>query len=295
MDKCRLCDRAGLRPRHQIGAVRVEECLGCGLVQVAELPSSEELSRLYGREYFDRGKYSDAFAQRRENEARLRLLRSQGVPRGGRVLDAGCATGGFVSCAAATYDIWGFDLSASAVEQAGELNPALTGRIRQGRIEDQDYPTEFFDAVVLWDVLEHLPDPVGACHRLVSWLKPGGLLCLSTPNMGSPTARLMGRRWPFMTVPEHLVFFSRGSLRLLLHDRLGLELVEWTTRGKWANLGFLLYKLKRVFPMLVPNPALSLFRAPLLRRLAIYVPTGDIQYAAARKSRSPVPRASVDD
>ncbi len=292
MSSCRLCGRVDLRSRHRIGPYLVDECPGCGLVQVAAQPSTDDLARLYGEEYFDRGKYGDAFAERKENEARLRWLAAAGVPPRAKLLDAGCATGGFLRLAAEHYDAWGFDLSAEAVAQARQAHPALADRIRQGRMEEQNYPPESFDAIVLWDVLEHLPDPVAAGRRLVNWLKPGGLLCLSTPNIGSTTARLMGRRWAFMTVPEHLVFFRRESLVRLLRDGLGLEPVRWTTRGKWANLGFLFYKLKRVFPRLVPQGLIAAFRAPLLRKLAVYVPTGDIQYAAARKNLGPGERVT---
>lgn len=283
MSNCRLCNRSRLVPRHRIGAVTVQSCADCGYVQVAEQPEPEELHELYAPAYFDHGKYSDAFALRREHARRLAMMRRVGVRPGARVLDAGCATGDFIAAAGATYEMWGLDISEYAVARAREANPSAAERIRSGLVEQQDYPAGFFDAVVLWDVLEHLWDPVATCRRLAAALRPGGLLLVSTPNIGAWTARLMGRRWAFMTVPEHLGFFDRRTMTMLMEQRLGLRVVWWRTRGKWANLGFLMYKLRRVFPGAVPQALVDLFRGPGLRRLAVYVPTGDIQYAAARK------------
>ncbi len=279
---CRLCGSDRLRERHQIRAVRVDECRDCGFIQVREQPRPDDLLELYGRAYFEHGKYSDAFALGKEHERRLSLL-GRHVTSGSRVLDAGCATGEFVEYAAGKYEMWGLDISAFAIEQAKARLPWLADRLRSGLVEDQDYPEGFFDAVVMWDVLEHLWDPVEACRKLLRTLRPGGHLVLSTPNISAATARLMGRYWAFMTVPEHLGFCGKASMRHLLERRLGLEMVHWASKGKWANLGFVLYKVKRIAPRLVPQPAVNLLRTRPLNRLALYVPTKDIQYVVARK------------
>jgi 2-polyprenyl-3-methyl-5-hydroxy-6-metoxy-1,4-benzoquinol methylase len=261
----------------------VDACDGCGFVQVREQPREQDLVEMYGASYFDRGKYSDPFAQRKENERRLSLLKSCDLPAGARVLDAGCATGGFISAARSCFDMWGLDISEFAVEEARRANPSVSHQIHAALAEKQMFPADHFDAIVLWDVLEHLWDPVETCRLMLESLKPGGCFILSTPNIGALTAKLMGRRWAFMTVPEHLGFFSRPTMTYLLEQRLGLQCRVWRTRGKWANLGFLTYKLKRVFPRMVPAWTVRLMRVWPLGRLALYVPTLDIQYAAARK------------
>lgn len=279
---CRLCQAGHPAVRFRIGRVTVQSCTACGFVQVAERPAAAELRELYSQAYFDHGKYSDAFALRKEHERRLSLLRGCGLRPGARVLDAGCATGDFIA-AAGEYEMWGLDISEFAAEQARRRNPTVADRIHSGPIEDQDYPDGHFDAIVMWDVLEHLWDPAGVCRSMLRILKAGGLLCVSTPNIGASIARIMGRRWAFMTVPEHLGFFDRGTMRMLMEARLGLRLEAWRSKGKWVNCGFFLYKLKRIFPRAIPRLLVEAFRTALLRRLAVYVPTGDIQYAAARK------------
>lgn len=281
--RCRLCESQRLVTRNAIRDVCVQRCESCGFVQVRDRPTPEELAAFYAPPYFNHGKYTDTFALGKENDRRRTLLRRGGVAPGARVLDAGCATGDFMAHVGDAYDLWGLDISEFAVEQARRKNPKFAAQIRAGLLEDQDYEEGFFDAVVMWDVLEHLWDPVATCAKLVSFLKPGGRLFLSTPNIGSLPGRLLGRYWAFMTVPEHLGFFSRRTMSLLLQERLGLEMRSWQSRGKWANVGFLFYKVKRIVPWAVPRAVIDFWRLPGLRRLALYVPTGDIQYVAARK------------
>lgn len=280
---CRLCSSRDVRPHFDVRGSRLDRCPACGFVQVRDRPTAEALRELYGNGYFDRAKYDDEFAQARETRRRLALLERAGVPEGGRVLDAGCATGDFLSAGQGRYEMWGLDVSAHATELARARNPSSAQRIFTGFVEDLDFEPESFDAIVMWDVVEHLWDPELALSRLVALLRPGGSLLLSTPDIGAPVAKLMGRRWAFMTPPEHLGFFSRRSLAYVLERRMGLKIVASNASGKWANLGFLTYKLRRVFPDVVPARLVERFRESAAAALSVYVPTLDVRYVAARK------------
>jgi 2-polyprenyl-3-methyl-5-hydroxy-6-metoxy-1,4-benzoquinol methylase len=280
---CRLCASADLRPHFDVRGSHLDRCSSCGFVQVRDQPTAEALRELYGNGYFERGKYDDEFAQARETQRRLALLERAGVPEGGRVLDAGCATGDFLSAGQGSYEMWGLDVSAYATELARARNPSCAHRIFTGFVEDQDLEPGTFDAVALWDVVEHLWDPRLVLSRLVTLLRPGGSLLLSTPDIGAVVARLMQRRWAFMTPPEHLGFFNRRSLDHVLGKDLGLEIVVSSASGKWANLGFLVYKLRRVFPDVVPAKLVDRFGKSAAAALSVYVPTLDVRYVAARK------------
>ncbi len=133
----------------------------------------------------------------------------------GTLLDIGTAAGAFV--AAAQQRGW----AAEGCEPNrwladwGARHYGIT--IRQGGVFDQDYPAHSFDVVTLWDVIEHTPDPrrvLEHCRRL---LKPGGLLVVNYPDIGSWIARLMGRRWLFLT-SVHLYYFDRKTMRRLLQS-----------------------------------------------------------------------------
>jgi len=247
------------------------------------MPSTAALHDIYAEPYFDHGKYDNEFAQRREYEKRMALLSQTGLPKGARILDAGCATGDFIAFASPHYDMWGLELSPFAAEKARERNPDIAAQIRAGVIEEQDFAPGFFDAIVMWDVVEHIPKPVDACDKLLRVLRPGGFLLVSTPDIGALTARLMKRYWAFMTPPEHLGFFNHRTLRRMLEKRLDLEMLHQSSTGKWVNVSFLAYKLRRVLPKLVPNALVSGLRDTAIGKSSVYVPTMDIQYATAQK------------
>ena len=58
----------------------------------------------------------------------------------------------------------------------------------------------------MFDTIEHIWNPREVITRLLDNIKPNGYLILSTPDAGSLTAKLLGKRWAFMTPPEHLSF-----------------------------------------------------------------------------------------
>lgn len=289
---CRLCGGADLRPAFTVKGVSLRRCVLCGFVQVLAPPSAEELADIYGEAYFASGKYRDEATQARENRRRLAFIgRWLPAGRGMKLLDFGCAVGDFTAAAARSHEVWGHDLSPQAVAAARNGYPHLSGRFSSGPSDTLDFPPDFFDAILLWDVIEHLRDPAGVCRRLLPHLKPGGFLFVSTPDIGAVNARLLGRYWAFMTPPEHLGFFSRSTLGRLLEEDLQCRIVARRNRGKWVNAGFLLYKIRRIFPRLLPAALPRFFQSGPWHRIGVYVPTADILYVAARKPGSGLPGA----
>jgi 2-polyprenyl-3-methyl-5-hydroxy-6-metoxy-1,4-benzoquinol methylase len=278
---CRICGGNTLPHLLNVRGHNLHRCSNCGFVQVTNAPSATELEAIYREAYFGHSKYQDQATLRAENQRRLGLLR-QYVGGGGQVLEAGCGDGSFLYEAKPYYKMQGFDLAPAGVNLARAKNPDIAQQIWVSPLETLDLPNAYFDAICLWDVIEHIWNPRMVADHLLCALKPGGLLLLSTPNIDTVIARLMGKRWAFMTPPEHLSFFSQASIHQLFVNQLQAELVAWSSRGKRANLGFILYKLRRVFPML-PAFIPRLFEIRLLASLAIYVPSGDVQYVVIRK------------
>ncbi len=197
-------------------------CAGCGLRYLDPQPTAEELAALYGEAYFARQHPEqpgyDQYLEETENhrrtfEHRLGLLPS---PRdGGLVLDVGAATGLFVERARARgWDATGVEPSAWAAAHARDVHaqPVVTGVLSA-----QGLPAASVEMVTMWEVIEHVPDPLEELREIRRILRPGGTLALSTPDAGSLVARLLGRRWPgWRKIPEHLYHFDRGTLRQLL-------------------------------------------------------------------------------
>jgi SAM-dependent methyltransferase len=101
-----------------------------------------------------------------------------------------------------------------------------------------------FDAITAWDVLEHLSRPREALREIHRALKPGGRLVLTTGDVGSWLARVSGPKWHLYTLPEHLYFFSRRSLEILLGSE-GFEVERMRSERAYYTLGYLIERLRK--------------------------------------------------
>jgi 2-polyprenyl-3-methyl-5-hydroxy-6-metoxy-1,4-benzoquinol methylase len=284
MTKCRLCGESQLKPLFTVRDSPIAHCPNCDFVQVVREPEPDQLKAIYDEAYFGHNKYRDLNTLSIENTRRLRLMQRY-IPAGSCVLEAGCGAGYFLEMASSSYTMYGFDLATSAVKQARTRTSLDTRRIQQGTLEaPPQFDNRMFDGICLWDTIEHIWDPLQVMPLLFDRLKPGGYLALSTPNIGTLTARIMGTRWAFMTPPEHLSFLSKQSMHYLMQTALGHQIVFHASWGKKVNAGFLFYKLHRVMPRLTPRMLLKLFEHPPFANLALYVPTGDIQYVVVQKA-----------
>lgn len=281
---CRLCGSRSLTLLFEALGHRLLRCDQCGYVQIADKPSSEVLDALYSTQYFSSVKYTNETPLLKENLRRVALLK-RFLPATGRprILDAGCATGDFLTVIKSDYEVFGCDISECAVQLALAKNPELKDRIRVTNLEMQSpFSGVAFDAICMWDVLEHLWDPVSVVESFSRLVKPGGFFCLSTPNIGALISRIMGKRWAFMTPPEHMGFFSNQTMRYLFGKSYTIKHLQ--SRGKWTNLGFVVYKLGRVFPSLASNIFQGLLGQRALGKLPLYVPTKDILYLVAQRN-----------
>jgi SAM-dependent methyltransferase len=208
-------------------------CRECGAVEQPALPSGGELHDLY-RATRD-GSYLEEEEGRRATAGRLLELIAERVPSG-RLLDVGCGPGLLLDEAARLgYEVVGVELSRDAARHASEV---LGHDVRELALEDFE-DAAGFDVVVLADVIEHVEDPVGAIARCASLLRPGGVLCVVTPDPSSVTARIAGARW-WGYLPAHTCLLPRRTLcELLLAEGLvvaaDVPLVRTFAARRWAG------------------------------------------------------------
>ena len=69
------------------------------------------------------------------------------------------------------------------------------------------------DVIVLWQVIEHLPDPWGVIAAAVERLAPNGLLIIDTPNPEAFQFRVLGSRWAHVDAPRHVTPYSGTTAR----------------------------------------------------------------------------------
>lgn len=162
----------------------------------------------------------------------------EAVVRPGHLLDVGCYTGVFLAlCRQRGWRPAGIEPSQWAAEVARRRGGAEVwpGTFRQVAPR---LPSAQFDVVTLWDVVEHFADPLADLEEVQRLLTPGGMIFLSTFDMDSAAARLLGRRYPFL-MDMHLTYFTRGTLEALLR-KAGFQGVQFRGYGKRLSVRYLI-------------------------------------------------------
>ncbi len=244
---CPVCAAGRTRHKLEKQGVEILECGVCGLAWwVPE--AGFDPSRVYAADYFQGSEVAQGYDDYAALEPSLRRTFARRFARlrppcsGARLLDLGAAYGFAVSEARrAGWCAFGLEISRAAA-RAGMGSLGVPGVVASGLAAP--FADASFDAVSLWDVLEHLPDPHAAMAEVSRILAPGGTLVLSTGDVGSWAARLSGARWHLYTLPEHLFFFSRESLRRLLAAH-GLTVVRVRAEGAVYTAGYLVERLRK--------------------------------------------------
>lgn len=149
---------------------------------------------------------------RRESDAEVRFLSA--VPNG-RLLDVGCGSGDWL-CEMSRLGWRGEGVDFD--ERAVELAKSRGFKVECGAVENVDFADNYFDAVTLNHVIEHVPDPVLTLKECARILKPGGKLVLFTPNAASLGHHIFKDSWRGLEPPRHLHVFSMNSMRKTLNQ-----------------------------------------------------------------------------
>jgi 2-polyprenyl-3-methyl-5-hydroxy-6-metoxy-1,4-benzoquinol methylase len=189
---------------------------------------------MYDARYFDREYFALHPGKHRYHAFLLGLLRAHGV-EGGRVLDVGCGFGYFLAAlSAAGYRPVGLDHALPAVAAARAQAPGsiVAASLEQGL----PFAESAFEAVTLFDVIEHLEDCGAALRRCREVLAPEGRLFVLTLNALSLARPLLGRSWSWHLDPTHRHLFSARSLRRAL-SQAGFQPLRVSTVFDFCRVG----------------------------------------------------------
>lgn len=275
---CLVC-RAPYVPSRWKGLV---QCDRCGFVSADTNLSDSELEHIYSKDYFHGGEYLDYIEEERslrENfRARIATLRKVAPDLASRDLfEIGCAAGFFLDeVRGAVRSASGLDLSDYAVKFARER---MQVNAHKGDYLSYDLRRKF-GIIAMWDTIEHLSRPDLYVAKASRDLEPGGLLALTTGDIGSLNARLRGSKWRMIHPPTHLHYFSVQSITSLL-KRHGIDTVHVSHPGISRNLQSILYY---VLAWRMKQSALYEFlKRQKFSRLRITVNLFDIMYIIGRK------------
>lgn len=234
---CPLCERGPLRHRLvDFRGHRIDACSACGVEFMNPQYSDAALQRFYAG-YICLHPEAAPTSHRSRPEVRLcgkarglDLLAS--LAPGRRLLMVGCGDG--LELQAAKQQGWSVE--------GYDVDPATTGKVAAerevpvhcGNFHELPDRTRDYDALWLDQVIEHPKDPgryLQTCQRL---LRPGGVLYLGMPNLGSLSNRLktLADRLHLRSRPgrhyntrHHVTFFRPTVLRAHLKEALGMQVL----------------------------------------------------------------------
>lgn len=225
---------------------KILKCLACESLFVSVLPP--ETASIYGENYFWGATSgfgyvdydADKEPMRKTFENCVRKIEEISGYKTGKLLDIGAATGFFMDVAERMdWQTEGVEIGAKAAEAGRKRGFKMyTGTIG-------DIPGEkLYEAVTMFDVIEHVKNPKIDLERARRLLKDRGALVIITPDSGSLYARLLGKKWHLIVPPEHLTYFTRAGLKGLL-EKTGFELLEMRSPSKSFTVEYILHTLLR--------------------------------------------------
>lgn len=222
---CPVCKSLQVSALCTVDGYQVWRCPESATDFVWPMPSANTLKTLYDREEWfeggERGGYADYDAQTEPSLHLVKelLARFEGQDRELAVLDVGCGYGTHLRIAADQgWQCFGIETSQHARDTARERHGDLLTVVERA----EDLLPKRFDLVLMFEVIEHLPDPYALLFTLFGRdaIGPETLLVISTPNARSHSAVSNPAAWAYRHPPSHLTFFSAKSLQLLLQRLL---------------------------------------------------------------------------
>jgi ubiquinone/menaquinone biosynthesis C-methylase UbiE len=226
-------------------------CESCGYVFDSPRPSFAEIGAFYSQA----GKYDTWLEEEEARDTlwkrRLKKLLRSGAH--GRLLDIGTGYGQFLHHAQPLFsEVTGTEVSESAVALAKQKYGLS---LLAGQVEQLDLPQQSFDAITLFHVLEHVPDPCMLINRCHALLRTQGMLIIAVPNdvlAWTSDIKKIGKRLGIRAFQKfspklgisragasreiHLSHFTPSVLRLLVESS-GLHVTEESLDPYYVSRG----------------------------------------------------------
>lgn len=261
-------------------------CNKCGFASLAtDINYESFLTQYYQQSYFEGGSnitgynnYTNEKSCIVENFKGYLQTISKYIKKGNH-LDIGCAAGYFIELMLERgYDSYGTDVSQFIVSHAAQN---IRPRIHLSPFHQTNYKKNNFDLITMFDIIEHINDPLRDLSIAHKILKKNGLLCIVTGNIRSLYAKALGKHNHFFAGPHHLMLFDHKTIRTALHQS-GFKTLSIHSKGKWLTYEYLNQIASLSHPIinqLLTNPLTS----TVLNNKKLYFHMGDTMLVIAQK------------
>ncbi len=219
---CPLCSSQDESMLHVFDPFKVVRCKNCDLIFLSPRLKASVAKRIYeNASYYSQGRdagYEEYLLQEKALRITFRRflgeINKQGMASGSRLLEIGSGLGYLLDEARGFFpERTGVELSAEAAAHARRISGA---EVHVEEVSALPPEVKDFDVVVAVNVIEHVYSPLEFLSSLRKRMKSGGRMVIATPDIGSFWYIIMGRKWPSFKIPEHVIFYTRRTLALLI-------------------------------------------------------------------------------
>lgn len=270
--KCPICLNKKFNVLYKIDDYEILKCNICSLVLLDSDFEITDIKNFYKDNYFNRsdnksgylnyfgalGGLEKTFSKRLEEILKFKKAKS--------ILDIGSGPGIFLKvCKNKGIEAQGVEISEEAVDYAKNV---LNVSVTKSTLEEFN-PKEKFDLITAWDVIEHITDPNLFLQKVHKILNKNGCFIFSTGDINSIIAKISGKNWHLFTLPDHMFFYSKKSIKAILENN-GFRVVKITYPFSWYSLSYLIERfLKKVLKLKNPNFVKSVSYFPPFERITV--------------------------
>lgn len=285
-DACVICKSNDTKPFFEKNGYPLVRCRRCRTVYVAKSALGDALTDYYQDGYHEGNEQSKGYPDyasdehfiRRNFRKKLSYLEKLRSP--GSILDVGAAYGYFLDEARNRgWDTHGIEVSTHAAAVAREK---LDLKIEVGDFLEHNFEGRVFDVITMFDVVEHMNEPIKTMKKSFDLLNPGGILFMVTGDCDCLWARILGKKWYFYNPPQHLFAFSATTLCSILKSS-GFVDTKTKIFGRTIGLNNALFKLSILSDKRFIKAFASSIRERISSNIGIYIRFGDELGVAAIK------------
>lgn len=240
------------------------QCLDCHMIYSSKRPTPDALKDMYTQ--VEDNLYLQEEAGRVKTFGAALDDLNRFCPKRGKLFEIGSYTGVYLEVAKSKgWAVCGAEFSSWARQVA------LQKRSLKLLSSADDLPKEengTYDAVVLWDVIEHVSDPNALINRAAELLKEGGVIGVSTMVLDSVSAKMMRQKYPFL-MEMHLLYFTRKTLEGILKN-YGFDICAYQRHKRYVSLAYLLGKFPGLSSLL-KHPRIGTMLQKRFMRLSVGV------------------------
>lgn len=211
IQSCLICGSPDLRRKVGYEKDHLVTCRGCSFVFSNLRPSQQELNEVYGNYSRQEARTEITLRKMGETAAFLKKLSNAR-----RVIDIGCGDGELLrhfrdlGC-----EVYGTEFDPKAEEICKEKGISMLPGGTMPILREREN-AENFDLAILTEVIEHINNPLEVLDNISQMLRKGGVLYITTPNFASAERKVLGANWGMICYPEHISYYSPGTLDWLL-------------------------------------------------------------------------------